>query len=203
MRVIVDQDETLCQFVVKVLRRWNSLQGTSFKRDEIRGWRLEEALGMDTAGVPDLLNRWMAEPGFFEDLEPMPGAIEGFNALRSQGHDVLVATSIPEVAENAYDDKRRWMRRWFPDWSMKNFIACSRKGSLDGDVIIDDGAHNISDWINAGKREAIIFDAPWNRNQVWNLRTDGPWSVQRAVSWEEVLKKVQDIHFTSMGGNTT
>ncbi len=146
---------------------------------------------MDAAGRPDLLNEWMNEPGFFADLKPMPGAIEGFNALRAQGHDVVVATSIPGAATHAFDGKRAWMGRWFPDWSMKNFIACSRKGLLDGDFLVDDGEHNIRDWYEAKRRGGIVFDAPWNRNQNF------PRGTRRARDWEEVVQIVSLAPYTN------
>lgn len=201
MRIIVDQDEVLAQFVAKILKRWNALSGKEFSRDDIVSWRMEEVLGKDTLGrsAEGLIDEWLAEPGFFEDLEPLPGAVEGFNKLRRMGHDVIVATSVPEVATHAYDGKRRWMRRLFPDWSMKNFIACSRKGLLDGHIIIDDGAHNISDWAQIKREGAIIFDAPWNSN-VFHPDPEDSWRewnngmlIRRAFDWVHILKIVDEI----------
>lgn len=186
MRVVVDMDEVLAQFVSKVLRRWNAVQGTSFTREQVTGWRMEDVLGMDAVGKGHLIEEWMAEPGFFEDLEPVRDAVWGFNSLRSDGHDVIVATSIPEVATHAFDGKRRWMRRHFPDWSMKNFIACSRKGSIDCDVLIDDGAHNIEDWRPSFWKRAVVFDAPWNRD------VPAGRYVRRATGWRQAIRLVDE-----------
>jgi 5'(3')-deoxyribonucleotidase len=190
VKIIVDQDEVLAQFVDKVLRRWNAINGTNFTRDQVTCWRMEEILGVDTLGrsAEGLIDEWMCEPGFFEDLDPVPGAIDGFNALRKLGHDVVVATSIPEIAINAFDGKRRWMRKRFPDWSMKNFIACSRKGFLEAEHIIDDGDHNIKDWTAAGRQGAIIFDAPWNQDV--GIRLNNVF-VERVKSWEEIVERFE------------
>ena len=191
MRIVVDQDEVLAQFVNKVLKRWNAINLTSYTREDVNCWRMEEILGVDRLGrsAEGLIDEWMREDGFFEKLDPMPGAINGFNALRQQGHDVLVATSIPEVAWNAFDGKRRWMRKHFPDWSMKNFIACSRKGTLAGSshLLIDDGAHNIKDWAPGFWNRAIVFDAAWNRD------VEGDY-VYRASNWVEVLEIVSKFN---------
>lgn len=183
MRIICDQDEVLAQFVNKVLKRWNAVNGTDFKREQVNCWRMETVLGIDKLGrsAEGLIDEWMQQPGFFEKLEPMPGAIEGFNALRKMGHDVIVATSIPEVAVHAFDGKRRWMRKHFPDWSMKNFISCSRKGLLTGDLLIDDGSHNIKDWLDNDRGAAVVFDAPWNQEIKAEL------GVVRLKSWEEII----------------
>lgn len=189
MRIVVDMDEVLAQFVAKVLKRWNAINGRDIKREQINCWRMEEILGVDTLGrsAEGLIDEWLAEEGFFEDLEPVSGAIEGFSSLRKMGHDVVVATSIPEVAVHSFTGKRRWMRRYFPDWSMKNFIGVSRKGLIDGDILIDDGTHNIEEWLTPLEyhRLAIVFDAPWNQG------VDTVGSV-RAFNWEDVLRIVDE-----------
>jgi len=187
LRIIVDQDEVLAQFVNKVLKRWNGINGTNFVRSQVNMWRMEHVLGVDTMGrsAEGLIDEWLAEDKFFEDLEPMEDAVWGFNELRKMGHDVVVATSIPEVAVHSYTGKRRWMRKHFPDFSMKNFIAVSRKGLLKGNYLIDDGSHNITDWLEAGHIGAMIFDAPWNQdieNKKWS-----PITCQRVRSWTDIV----------------
>lgn len=195
MRIIVDQDEVLAQFVQKVLRRWNAINGTTFTRQDIDAWRMENVLGVDKLGrsAEGLIDEWLAEPGFFEDLDPMPGAIEGFDELVKMGHDVIVVTSVPEVAVNSFTGKRRWMRRFFPDFSMKNFIACSRKSLITADMIIDDGPHNIYDWVGARKEGAILFDAPWNQHVG---HRENNILVDRALDWHDVLDSVETFQNT-------
>lgn len=189
MKIIVDQDEVLAQFVSKVLKRWNAVNGTKILRDDINVWRMEHVLGTDVMGrsAEGLIDEWMSEPGWFDSLEPMPEALWGFEQLRKMGHDVIVATSIPGVARNAYDGKRAWMKRFFPDWSMKNFIACSRKGLLSGDILIDDGSHNIKDWTDNWREGAIVFDAPWNKDIPGTMNH---CKVYRARGWRQVLSIV-------------
>ncbi len=193
MKICVDQDEVLAQFVNCILHRWNERNGTSFSRDQVNVWRMETVLGIDRPtgrSAEGFIDEWMTEPGFFESLEPMPGAVEGFNALRAMGHDVIVATSVPEVAVNAFDGKRRWMRRHFPDWSMKNFVGCSRKGLLVSDFLIDDGDHNIKDRLESGQGGCIVYDAPWNRGIPVGDR------VLRFRGWDEIVqffRAVQEV----------
>lgn len=193
MKIVVDMDEVLCQFVEKVLQRWNARNGTRFTRDQVNVWRMETVLGRDRDGndAEGIIDRWLAEEHFFDDLEPHPGAIWGFDHLRGLGHDLVIATSIPEVAVHAFDGKRRWVRRNFPWFSMKNFFSCSRKGWLDGDVLIDDGEHNIRDWTGSCRNGAIVVDAPWNR-QVPEMING--CLVRRARDWEEIVAVVGEIN---------
>ena len=190
-------DEVLAQFVSKVLKRWNALSGRHYVREDVNCWRMEEVLGVDALGrsAEGLIDEWLAEDGFFEDLEPIEGAIAGFNYLRMAGHDVVIATSIPEVAVHSYTGKRRWLRKHFPDFSMKNMIAISRKNLLSGDVLIDDGAHNIVDWLNSGQRhyfKPIVYDAPWNQ--------DLPATeIYRVSSWDQIVDyfdQIKDVEKT-------
>ena len=76
---------------------------------------------------------------------------------------------------------------------LKNLIAVSRKGMLRGDILIDDGEHNIKDWTEEGPvNGAILFDAPWNRDvpSVVNRKY-----VRRAHGWDEIPKIVEGIEY--------
>jgi 5'(3')-deoxyribonucleotidase len=192
VRIIVDQDEVLACLVKKVVTRWNNLNGTNFSREHVNMWRMEDVFGKSKDGISAevLIDQWMSEKGFFEDLEPIDAAIEGFNTLRKTGHDVVIATSVPERYVNSFDDKRKWVRRYFPDFSMKSFIACSRKGLLEGDVLLDDGSHNLTDWTQNYRSGGIIFDAPWN--QEINETINGV-PVARAYDWPHAIRIIEEI----------
>jgi 5'(3')-deoxyribonucleotidase len=185
-------DEVLAQFNAKILKRWNAVSGKNFTREDIVSWRMEEVLGRDTLGrsAEGLIDEWIGEPGFYEDLEPVPHSIDNLQELMDLGHEVIIATSIPEIATNAFDGKRKWMRKYFPKWSMKNFISCSHKGVIDGDVFIDDGGHNIIDWCKEGKSGALLMDAPWNR--YLNPPVHGV-PVVRVFDWFDVRNEIRKI----------
>lgn len=185
MRIFVDMDEVMVQFVKKVLDRWNSEFGTLFTKDQINTFSMEDVL---RPIHPGLIDEWCGEKGFFLDMEPYPGAVEGFNRLTTAGHEVYIATSILKNADHCYDDKRAWVRRYFPDFSMKNFIAVSRKGVLDGDMLIDDGGHNITDWHNAGRYQAVIVDRPWNQGLF--LEINDPFVVRRVSGLDEISRVI-------------
>jgi 5'-nucleotidase len=188
VRIAVDQDEVLADFVGAVLERWNRENGTAFTKEQINMWKMEDVLG---PGADKIFHEWCDEVSFFENLTPVPGAIDGFNTLRKAGHDVIVVTSIVTDADNAYVGKRRWMRKYFPDYSVKNFMAVSRKGVVKADAILDDGEHNIQDFIDAGGRFPILFDAPWNRIK---LREKWAGQISRVTGWKEALRAVEEAN---------
>ena len=192
MRIICDMDEVLAELNNKVLKRWNAVSGKNFTKQDITTWRMEHVLGVDNLGrsAEGLIDEWLAEPGFYEDLEPIPGAIEGFQELLDIGHDVVIATSIPEKYVNAFDSKRRWVRRHFPGYSMKNFVSISRKGSLEGDILIDDGGHNIIDWAKNGRKNAFLMVNPWNE---YLGQTVHGMPITRVWDWGDIRREVEDL----------
>lgn len=160
MRIIVDMDEVLFQFVEHVLERWNREKGTHFNRDDIDAWHMEETLG---AGAYTKITEWLNEPDFFDNLKPIPGAMEGVLSLMNSGHDVVIATTVAADVTHAFDGKRRSLQRWLPEFNLKNLVFTSRKGLLKGDVLIDDGSHNLDDWYKAGNTRGIVMHARWNK----------------------------------------
>jgi 5'(3')-deoxyribonucleotidase len=168
-------DEVLFQFVEAVLERWNNEYDTTFKRDDINAWFMEDTLGPGSYAV---ITKWINEPNFFENLRPIPGAIEGLRELMKRGHDVVIATSVSGDVENAYDSKRRSLAKHVPEFDMKNFICTSRKGLLRGDVLIDDAAHYLADWYSMGNTRAVVMHARWNKDVK---------QFPRALDWKGVM----------------
>lgn len=181
MKIVCDMDEVLAQFINKVLHRWNLEHKTSFNRDHINTWNMDATLGK---GSFDDVIRWMSNPDFFEMLEPVNGALSGIRHLM-KSHDVMIATSLHDDVPNAYDSKKRWIKKHLPEFQMRNFFVITRKEMLDGDVLIDDAGHNVEPWCERG-REAIVLDAPWNRHVNHLL-------ARRALHWGDIVRMI-DSH---------
>lgn len=179
MRVIVDMDEVLANFVSHVLGRWNMTNMTKFTREDINSWQMEETLG---PGSYRVIENWISRPGFFENLDPMPGAVEGFKKLMDMGHEIVICTSLAPEISNGYDGKRRWMHRHWPTFNLNNFICTSKKHMLKADVLIDDASHYLKAWREAGNVQGVIMDARWNRDLD---------IFPRARNWQDILDIVE------------
>lgn len=178
MRIIVDQDQVLCKWVERILEWYNEDKKTSFTIDDIKTWNMTDNLGEHSQ---DFLRSCMRYPELYRDLEPVEGSIHGLKSLIDDGHDVIIATAVPRCAGIAYHGKLEWLRRNMPWFNLNNFIAIQRKDLLSGDIMIDDGPHNIEAWVKSG-RDAIIFDAPWNRNVK---------DACRVKHWNEILSVIR------------
>lgn len=76
-------------------------------------------------------------PGIFENLEPIPGAIEAVEHLRSVA-DVYVLSAPSTRNPRCYMEKRIWIEKHFGYEFTKRLILATNKSLMIGDYLIDD-----------------------------------------------------------------
>ena len=95
-------------------------------------------------------------PDMFIKMNPMPGAIEGFNLL-SKRFDVFILSSAPWNNPSAWSDKLEWVKKFLGEKATKKLILSHRKDLNVGDYLIDDrwqnGAREFKGkWLRFGKK---------------------------------------------------
>lgn len=80
-------------------------------------------------------------PGFFSDLPPVEGAIEGFRRLQDQ-YDTYILSTAPWGNPTAWTDKLLWIKQHLPKAGYKRLILSHHKNLNDGDYLIDDRKAN-------------------------------------------------------------
>lgn len=83
----------------------------------------------------------LGNPGFFQQLEPIDGAIEAIKLLSDYYDIQFVSTPVYAVAES-YSDKRIWLEKHFGDFAKKKLVLTHRKDLVIGDYLIDDRIKN-------------------------------------------------------------
>jgi len=78
-----------------------------------------------------------AVPGFWENLDPMPGAIEGYNKLK-EIFDVWILTAPSVKNPICYTEKRIWIEKHLGFDECNRLIISPNKSLLKGDYLIDD-----------------------------------------------------------------
>jgi 5'-nucleotidase len=106
-RIYVDMDDTLCDFT------------TPFKTGEFK------------------LKYPQSKVGFFLELEPLEGAIEGMNTLMTK-YDVWILTRPSIKNTNCYTEKAEWIKKYFGENFLEKLILCPNKSLVKGDYLIDD-----------------------------------------------------------------
>lgn len=80
----------------------------------------------------------MLEKGFFRNLPPMSGALDGMARLLLKEYlDVYIATKYTWRNRNCATEKFDWINQYFP-WLNKKIFLISDKTKLIGDLLIDD-----------------------------------------------------------------
>ena len=174
MRILVDMDDTIEQLLEAWVRRANEKFGRDVSLDEITGWNVAAPYSgltrEDIYGVT-------YEPGFWSGVKPMPGAAESLKHFMDEGHEVYIVTAT-EI-EHVEEKMKGLLFRYFPFLSWNQVIITGRKQLIRGDVLIDDGIHNLE----GGDYRKILFTAPHNR--FYDAEANG---MTRVNTWEEVVE---------------
>ena len=179
MTILVDMDDTIEQLLKAWVARANEKFGRSVTLDEITDWNV----GKSYTGIsPKEIYDVTYEKGFWESIEPMPGAADALKHFMDEGHEVYIVTATePEHVEEKMNGL---LFRYFPFISWNQVIITSRKQLIHGDVLIDDGIHNLE----GGKYRKILFTAPHNRH--FDAEANG---MTRVDTWDEVVEIIDNM----------
>lgn len=113
------------------------------------------------------------KPGFFADLTPIDGAVEGFHALADHA-DVWICSKPLHGNPTCHSDKMAWVERWLgKDWG-RRLILTPDKSMVRGDILLDDAPK--LEWIPRAVWAPVVFTRPWNRaGSEWEHLPDWSW----------------------------
>jgi 5'-nucleotidase len=177
MIVAVDVDEVCANMIAEWLRRYNRAYDDNLRPDDIRGWAMAPQV------KPECGNRiyeFLNQPGFYDCVEPIDGALEAVNTMRAEGHRVLFVSSC---VVGTVDSKVRWLQAhdFLPAGnSVKDFIAATDKSLIGADVLFDDHILNVE----AFPGFAFLVTVPHNSEELCvRPRVAGLSQAPDAVRW--------------------
>lgn len=179
LTILVDMDDTIENLLSAWVERLNRDFGTDIKPNDVTEWDISKSF-------PMLTREQVVSPLFCNDfwysVMPKPGAPEMLKRLIDDGHRVLIVTT------SGYHTLRTKMDvtlfGYFPFLSWDDVIVTRHKQLIRGDVLIDDGVHNLEN----GSYMKILMDAPHNRN--YDAETNG---MIRVKDWEEVYSAISKL----------
>ncbi len=130
---------------------------------------------------------------FFRELPEMPGAVAALRELQDEGHDVHLVSAAPNA--EAHKGKVEWVfadhMPWLPK---KNLWLGHRKAMLRGDVLFDDGPHNLLDYRAAwpGARIATI-EHPYNRHALASCDLVAGHYTEPEAAWARFVPWVRGL----------
>ena len=80
-------------------------------------------------------------PGIFALMDPIDGALDGFNRL-SVVYNTYILSTAPWDNPSAWTDKLLWVQKYLGQAAYKRLILSHRKNLNLGDYLIDDRVHN-------------------------------------------------------------
>ena len=150
LRFLVDADDVLYITNQTALNVINAEHNTNFTVQDIKKWG-------KTGTLVDERLKLYASPDFMRNLPIYPGATDFIEKLQQIG-EVFITTSVEPQCISARAES---LGVNFPTVSHSHYLFVTRKDVVEGDVLLDDGAHNIS----ASKvKYPVLFRRPWNRH---------------------------------------
>ena len=176
--ILCDADDTLEDLLPYWLDELNQTYGYNVKKDDVKSWNLK-------AAYPTLTQQQIDAPVFGDELwskiTPVKDSSYYLQRLIEDGHNVYIVTAANYQSIEA---KVNRLLEIFPFFHWKKIITTWDKQLIKGDVLIDDGIHNLI----GGDYVKLLFDQPHNRNI-----NEENYDIIRVHSWAEVYERVCEI----------
>lgn len=181
--ILIDQDDVLAEYIKGVTKAYNDKYKTNRDVEECTSWDLCSIFGEEVETV-------MHEPDLFRHLEPVKYALEVFERLyRSNLFEMYIVTA---ANPKSVDAKFEWIKEHLPFFPEDRVIVCKRKYMVKGDFLLDDGMHNIEEFLEAGGTP-IIFDRPHNRHKGKGITRVKDWlAFERIIMESYYAEKLQE-----------
>lgn len=178
LTILCDADDTIQELTVHWLAELNRKYNYNIKKEDIRSWDITKA-------YPKLTPEEVLEPLYREEFwsrtTPVDGSVYYLEKLAKDGHRLKIVTaSNPET----FGAKARKLMEMFPFLTMEQIIREDNKQSVAGDILIDDGVHNLI----GGSYKKFLFNQP--NNSEFN---ESDFGITRVYSWREVYERITDM----------
>jgi len=157
MRILLDMDGVVADFLGLLLKQYNHLTGENVKRQDIRHVRVGKSVK-----DPMTIRKLIESTGFIRNLDPLPGAIDGVNSLVKGGHDVVFVSNGTNC-ETSGHEKRDWLKYHFnKTWDIVPLVLTYHKYLVRGDCLVDDNPKHLR---NLDKSTTpLLWNHPYNAN---------------------------------------
>ncbi|MBQ8342228.1 MAG: hypothetical protein IJY22_07650 [Clostridia bacterium] len=150
LQIGLDVDDILYDCNAFALERLNREEGIDppLRIYDIKGW------GEDNSRADGRI-RYFSDPDFVAAQPVLPGAREFVRSLCDVA-EVFFVSAVPPACMSA---RALRLRQDFPEVPAENILLGTRKDLVRLDILLDDGAHNIS---HSPATYPVLFRKPWN-----------------------------------------
>ena len=171
LTLLIDMDDVLENLVQCWTQALNARYGTSVLEKDITSWDIAAFFpSLTKAQIFDVLYDKM----FWHTLCPIQNAPEVIKRLIKDGHKVRVVTASHY---GTIEPKIKRFLALYPYLKWEDIIITSDKSVIKGDVMIDDGTHNLENTSCV----KLLFDRP--HNHTYPAEENG---MVRMQTWDEI-----------------
>lgn len=179
LRILFDADDTIENLLQCWVALLNEKHGTTVSHEDVTDW--DVSLAFPTLSK-DQVYSVLREDELWHRLSPIPGSKEVLQRLLNEGYELYMVTASDYHCCRAKFER---IFELFPFLSWDKVVITSKKDLIKGDILIDDGPHNLI----SGNHWGILFDQPHNRN-FDDSKYD--W-ILRATNWEQVYEYIHAV----------
>ena len=190
MKIGIDLDEVLADFLTALLKYHNATYGTNLKREQFLSYGFWKTWGGTRDEAIQKVYDFHKTP-YFKNIQPVACAKKAISSLK-QNNDLLIVTSRQNSVEN---ETREWVDKHFPnafaDICFANHYsqggAEKTKSQICNEtkieLLIEDSVGYALECFSS-KRKVFLLDCPWNQS------SELPQGIRRFSSWDKIVKAI-------------
>lgn len=192
MKIAIDLDEVLAEYLASFLEFHNKKHGTDLKKHHFsKTYKVEEVLGETEEEMTERIYHFYKTEDF-KKIKPSAGSIKAIQKLK-KNHELFIVTSRQNHVSAPTIE---WINKHFPD-SFSGILFgnhFSKEGpakakseickEIGAEILIDDSLDYAKECAGKGIK-VLLFDHPWNQAETL------PKNIQRVYSWQEILKIIK------------
>jgi len=188
--ILCDMDGILCNLIKPWLACYNADYAECDEEELSIADITQHAMHKLTPIGRDIY-KYINMPGWFEQLEPLEGGVEGLAQLRGDGHRIFILSSMGRSKE-AVNGKMTWLERHAPFIDHKHLIFTPAKHMVRGDVFIDDSPDKLAAYKGA-------WPGATTMGITWPYNTEAPMDVRAddchhpAEAWSTIVHAVREL----------
>lgn len=191
MKIGIDIDEIIVEFVRGYLQLYNQKYNKTLSLDEVFSYNLFEPLKISREASIELADEYYDSEGF-DNILFVDGAEEGIKKL-NKDYELIFVTARPSHVKKKTEI---FIKNLFPDLDSKIFYSKNiwEEGLFKSeickthqcDVLIEDDLKHALECAENGIK-IILLDKPWNQNVEHE-------NIIRAKNWDEILEKINELN---------
>lgn len=181
LTILTDLDDVLWDLCGLWINELNIRNGTSVHPREVTDWDISKFF-------PSVSTNRLFEPlhddRIWHRILPIAGSQRCIQLLMDQGHKIRVVTATHPATVSP---KVSRFLELFPMFKWEDIVVASDKSLIHGDVMIDDGTHNL-EAMKPNIKHLILFDRP--HNSKYDADANG---MERIRTWNQVYERICTI----------